>query len=289
MRTLYPGYRKGRVTSSDGTTIGYRTWGSGPVVIVVHGGMQSAQHFTKLAAALAGDFTVCVPDRRGRGLSGPHGAGFTVQREVGDVQALVATTGATRIFGLSSGGLVTLRTALATPALDRVAVYDPPMSVNGSVPTAWLPRYHRQIAAGRTVSAMVTALKGIRVDPAMSRIPRWVLVPGLSLAVRLQREPSPDDVPIADLVPTEGYDMQIVQEMADTVPDYAALQAKVLLLGGATSPPYFATALDALSAVLPQAGRVTFPGLGHSGPDDDGDPARVGEVLRDFFLGNTLN
>lgn len=64
---------KGRVRSADGTTIGYRCGGSGPGLILVHGGMLASQHFTKLAAALSSDYTVHVPDRRGRGLSGPHG------------------------------------------------------------------------------------------------------------------------------------------------------------------------------------------------------------------------
>ncbi|MEV6158989.1 alpha/beta hydrolase [Nonomuraea sp. NPDC052129] len=75
-----------------------------------------------------------MPDRRGRGLSGPNGADFSLKREVEDLQALIATTGASQIFGLSSGALVVLRTDLVTPALDRVALYEPPLSIGGSVP-----------------------------------------------------------------------------------------------------------------------------------------------------------
>jgi pimeloyl-ACP methyl ester carboxylesterase len=89
----------------------------------------ASQHFTKLAGAMASDYTVYVPDRRGRGLSGGHGDDFHVTREVEDVQTLVTATGASKIFGLSSGALGALRTALVTPALDRVALYEPPLSV----------------------------------------------------------------------------------------------------------------------------------------------------------------
>ena len=64
------------VTSRDGTTIGYRQVGSGPGLILLHGGMQSSRSFTNLAAALSDAFTVYVPDRRGRGLSGPHGENY---------------------------------------------------------------------------------------------------------------------------------------------------------------------------------------------------------------------
>ncbi|MET8140541.1 alpha/beta hydrolase [Sphaerisporangium sp. NPDC005288] len=276
-------YSKGQVRSADGTTIGYRQRGRGPALILVHGGMQASQHFTRLAATLSAHFTVYVPDRRGRGLSGPHGDHFSVLREVDDLRALVAATGASRIFGLSSGALITLRAALAIPALDRVALYEPPLSVGGSVPMDWVPRLHREIAAGKIASALVTALKGLGTEPVFDRVPRSVLVPLMAAGSRLRRDAPEDEVPIEALVPTQRFDMQIIREMADTVQDYAALDAQVLLLDGAKSPAYFRVALDALSAVLPHARRVSFPGLGHSGPDDDGDPQRVGAAMGDFF------
>lgn len=66
-------YTTGSVTSADGTTIGFREFGHGPGVVLVHGGIQAAQSFTKLASALADTSTVYMPDRRGRGRSGPFG------------------------------------------------------------------------------------------------------------------------------------------------------------------------------------------------------------------------
>jgi pimeloyl-ACP methyl ester carboxylesterase len=276
-------YDTGSVGSADGTTIGYRRFGRGPGVILLHGGMQAAQDYMKLARYLATDFTVYVPDRRGRGLSGPHGPAFSVIREVEDVQALVAETGANRIFGLSSGALVALRTALHTPALERVALYEPPLSIRGSVNTAWIARFDREIAAGRLAAAVVTALKGIGVEPTFARLPRAVLVPIAALSMRLQRDVPAGDVPIADLIPTQHFDMRIVQDMADTLSDYVAVKAQVLLLGGSRSPAFLKIALDALASTLPHAQRVTFAGLGHGGPDDGGDPERVGATLRAFF------
>jgi pimeloyl-ACP methyl ester carboxylesterase len=278
------GYSQGSVSSADATVIGYRRLGSGPAVILLHGGMQAAQHLMKLAGALSGEFTVYVPDRRGRGLSGPHGDDYSVTREVEDVQALVTATGASRIFGLSSGGLVALATARVTPVLDRVALYEPPLSVHWSVPTDWVPRYEREIASGETAAAVVTVLKGLGVEPVLGRIPRFVLTPLTPIALRAaQRELPEDDVSIEKLAPTHHYDMQLIREMADTAKDYTALGSQVLLLDGAKSPAYLHLAVDALSAVLPHARRITFPGLRHSGPDDDGAPSRVAEPLRDFF------
>jgi pimeloyl-ACP methyl ester carboxylesterase len=274
---------EGSVRSADGTTIGYRQLGSGPAVIVVHGGMQASQHFMRLASVLSAEFAVYVPDRRGRGRSGPHGEDFGVMREVEDIQALVTATGASRIFGLSSGALVVLRTALLTPALHRVALYEPPLSVDGSAPTAWVRRFDHEIAVGKRAAALVTALKGTGVEPALARLPRFVLVPLVALGMRAQRDLPEGDVPIAELVPTQHFDMRIVRDMADTVGEYATLGSRVLLLGGTKSPAYLSVALDELVTVLPYARRVTFSGLGHSGPDDSGDPQRVGETVRDFF------
>src|ERR1700678_3132907 len=93
-------YTKGSVNSADGTMIGYRQIGRGPAVILVHGGMQGSQDFMKLATELSGQFTAYVPDRRGRGMSGPFGSDYSVIKECEDVAALVEKTGAENIFGL---------------------------------------------------------------------------------------------------------------------------------------------------------------------------------------------
>lgn len=85
--------------SRDGSTIGYRQMGHGPALILVHGGMQAAQNFMKLAEALADEFTVIVPDRRGRGLSSPYRADHSIQADVEDMQALLAATGAHNVSG----------------------------------------------------------------------------------------------------------------------------------------------------------------------------------------------
>src|SRR5262245_37313698 len=114
-------YSTASVVSSDGTTIGYRRLGHGPGVILVHGSMMGAQNFMKLAAALAGDCTVYIPDRRGRGLSGPHGD-YSLEREADDIRALVKHSAASSIFGLSSGAIVTLKAALSEPTLRNVAL-----------------------------------------------------------------------------------------------------------------------------------------------------------------------
>jgi pimeloyl-ACP methyl ester carboxylesterase len=50
-------------------------------VVLLHGAMESAQSHMQLAEALADTFTVYVPDRRGRGLSGPYGKDYSIQKD----------------------------------------------------------------------------------------------------------------------------------------------------------------------------------------------------------------
>ena len=178
-------YTIGAVTSRDGTTIGYRQFGHGPGIILVHGSMQAALNFGRLAAALADAFTVYVPDRRGRGRSGPPGDHYGLAAECEDLDALLTATGTHNVFGLSSGALIALEAARTLPAIHKVALYEPPLSVDHSTPTDWVVRYDREIAEGKLGSAVVTALKGTQSAPPILRfVPRVLLDAVLNRATR---------------------------------------------------------------------------------------------------------
>jgi pimeloyl-ACP methyl ester carboxylesterase len=182
-------YTVGTVISRDGTTIGYRQFGHGPGIVLVHGGMQAAQNFGKLASALADAFAVYVPDRRGRGVSGPPGERYCLTTECEDLDALLAATGTHNVFGLSSGALIALEAARTLPAIHKVALYEPPLSVDHSTPTDWVARYDREIAEGKLGSAVFTALKGTQSAPPFIRfVPRVLLDPVLNRATRVGGE-----------------------------------------------------------------------------------------------------
>jgi pimeloyl-ACP methyl ester carboxylesterase len=275
-------YATGSTTSKDGTTIGFRRLGSGPAIVLVHGGMQAAQSLMPLANRLAGEFELFVVDRRGRGMSGPLHDGDGISQEIQDLQSVVELSGATRVFGLSAGALISLRTAAETPAITKLAAYEPPLSINGSVPTQWLPRFDSEVDAGKSGQAVITALKGLGTEPMFARIPRWMLAPLLPFS-SARRSKDPNDVAIFDLVQLEHADIMLVRELADAVDVYTDVRADTLLMTGSKSPSYFGVALDALEPALPHSRRVVFEGLGHSGAEDDGDPERVAVKLRKFF------
>lgn len=275
-------YTTGFVTSA-GTTIGYRQIGNGPGLLLLHGGFQASQHYMRLATALADAFTVYVPDRRGRGLSGPAGELYSLSQECEDVAALLERTGAHFVFGHSAGGLIALQAALTLPSIGKVAVYEPPLSLHGSVPTSWVPRFEREVVQGKLASAMITALKGLKISRAFTILPRWVL---LLLIMSLQRREKqtlgPNDVSMEMLVPAGRFDIQLFKDMDATLENFAGMRAEVLLLGGEKSPAFLRDSLSALSQTLPHVKRIQYPGLDHSGPNVTA-PERVSKDLRAFF------
>lgn len=133
-------------TSADGTAIGYFSFGSGAPVIVVPGALSTASDYFRFASALAKDFTVHVMERRGRGRSGPQGGEYGIDREREDLIAVQAATGATLLVGHSFGGLIALESARDHPVFDRIVLYEPGVSIDGSIPTDWITRYEEFLA-----------------------------------------------------------------------------------------------------------------------------------------------
>jgi pimeloyl-ACP methyl ester carboxylesterase len=187
-------YSIGSVTSTDGTRVGYRRVGLGPGLVLVHGGGQCAQNLMQLALVLSGEFTVHVPDRRGRGSSGPPGDHYGLAVECQDLDALLRHTGSEFVFGLSSGALVCLDAALSLRQIRKLALYEPPLSIDHSTPVDWLGRFDREIAEGKIGSAMITATRGTRTAPALIRwTPRFLLAPVLDMVARRSAVHSDDD------------------------------------------------------------------------------------------------
>ncbi|GAA3650271.1 alpha/beta hydrolase [Nonomuraea antimicrobica] len=273
-----------KVTSADGTTIGYRRLGEGPGLLLISGGYLAAQHYMGLARALSDGFTVHVHDRRGRGRSGPPGERYGMARECEDVEALVAGTGARLVFGHSSGGLIALQAALTVPAISAVAVYEPALSMYGAFDLSWIPRFEREMDRGDVAAAMVTFAKGVRAERLSAAMPRWLFEPALRWYLRRQRRaPGSDEESVAELIPLQRLDVQIFAELS-TSDGYAELRADALLMDGERTPPPIHRALDALQATLPRAERVVLDGVGHEAPlDGRGSPGRVAAELRRFF------
>jgi len=278
----------GAVTSADGTTIGYRRLGDGPGLVVLHGAMESGRSHLQLAEALAATFSVYLPDRRGRGLSGPFGAGYSIAREVEDLDALLTETGARQVLGVSSGAVITLKAAVTLATLRKVVIFEPPLLVDGPALVASLARFDAEIAAGNVAGALITGMHAAKMGPPIFKlIPRWPLEQLTRAAMASEdKRARPEDVTMRALAPTLHYDFQLITEMEGALDTFRAVEADVLLLGGSKSPAYLKASVDALEKVLPQATRVELPGLDHGATgnsDRGGRPglvaAKVGEFL----------
>lgn len=277
-------FATGSVISKDGTTIGYRQIGQGPALILLHGGMQAAQHLTRLAEDLSDSFAVYIPDRRGRGLSGPaNETSSSLEKECEDVYALLLKSCAHYVFGLSSGGAIALQSALRFSVIQKVAVYEPPLPGYGPSPTRWIARYNQEIQEGNLGAALVTVLKGVGLFPWMKYTPRFLLVPLMKWGLQRSERNVEGDIPIKELIPTMRFDVQLVSETENTLSSLAQLKADALLLGGSKAPVYLQQTLDILERTLPHARRVRLPNLDHLGPSNEGNPALVAAELRRFL------
>ncbi|MFI6047384.1 alpha/beta fold hydrolase [Nocardia sp. NPDC051321] len=275
-------FETGSVWSSDGTPIGYRRIGRGPGLILVHGAMMTGQLFDGLAGALADEFTVYVPDRRGRGMSGTIGPDYGIGVEIEDLAALLRESGARNVFGLSSGAVIALRAALALPQITKLALYEPPLAAGGGPPLSWAPRYLRELDEGRITAAFVSILKGTGDARSIASLPRFLLKPVLALALRMDGG-GDGQVALRDLVPTGRYDIELVRSVGDQWNRIAELRCDTLILGGSKSVGYLRDALDRLHTVLPDARYVTLAGVGHTAAFTDEQPELFAAELRDFF------
>ena len=81
----YPSIFRTQDLGVNGTTIHVRVGGNGPAVVLLHGYGETGDMWAPLAANLARDHTVIVPDLRGMGLSSKPAAGFTKMNQANDV------------------------------------------------------------------------------------------------------------------------------------------------------------------------------------------------------------
>ena len=112
-------------TGPDGWPIAGETVGSGPLVIMLHGGGPDHHSMRPLADRISDRYRVALPDIRGYGRSVcPDPALHRWQQYVDDVIGIMEVLGAKEadLIGAGLGGTVALRTCLAHPTSVRTAV-----------------------------------------------------------------------------------------------------------------------------------------------------------------------
>src|SRR6516165_10990512 len=106
------------------------TGGQGPPLLLVHGWPQTWYAWRLVMPALARDFSVVVPDQRGRGLSGRPADGYDTGTLASDLVALMDALGHQRfaMAGHDTGMWIGYALAADHPGrLDRLAVAETPL------------------------------------------------------------------------------------------------------------------------------------------------------------------
>jgi pimeloyl-ACP methyl ester carboxylesterase len=85
----YPATFHTQMVQTNGTSLFVRVGGQGPAVVLLHGFADTGDMWAPLAAVLAKDHTVIVPDLRGMGLSAHPDTGYTKKNQAVDIAGVM--------------------------------------------------------------------------------------------------------------------------------------------------------------------------------------------------------
>jgi pimeloyl-ACP methyl ester carboxylesterase len=237
---------------------------------MVGGALADRTAVVPLASILAPRFTVFAYDRRGRGDSGDT-APYAVEREIDDIEALIAEAGGPAfVFGHSSGAALALEAAAHGLAIDKLALYEPPFIVDDTrppLPDDYIERLEDMASTGRggdAIAFFMTTGPGVPAEAvaSMRAEPFW---PAMEAMAR-----------------TLAYDGAVMDgNMSGTAlpPDrWASVTMPTLVMDGGASPAWARNAVGALVEVLPNAQRRTLADQDHGA-----DPGILAPVLQEFF------
>lgn len=261
------------VTSADGTEIAYRRAGTGPPLVLVHGGGLGDSLWVHLRPHLVADTTVTAPERRGHGQSeaqrasnsrakpgdSDDGGAYSLDREIDDMRAVIETTdGPPTLFGHSFGGLCALEAARTT-AIERLILYEP----------ALLVREHRTDA---TLSAeMETLLNEDKRRQAMELYFREA-----AGTERVDHLLTPEMLEHAEIAVRQNRAVE--QYRLDEDLD---LSVPTLLLMSEAGPEHLRDGVRTLHERLPNSQLLELDGMGHQGITSA--PELVAETITSFM------
>lgn len=257
------------VVGADGVPLGLLTAGSGPPLLLIHGGFGQIERWEPVWDLLVDEWLVTAMDRRGRGSSGDSDA-YNIGLEYDDIAAVTTVLAheageGVRVFAHSFGATCALGAPNRGAPIRHMVLYEPPGPE--TVPLEWIAHATALVAEGKAGAAMVSFLTEIV---------------GLST----------DEVEVLRRAPI-GYD--ILSVLTATLPREAEALTSVDLLGearrlpcpitmliGAHSPPWASNIARAVAEAAPLADVVVLPGVGHDAIDSSPDLV-ARHLQRHFF------
>lgn len=259
------------VHSDDGTSITYARSGTGPPILLVHGGGADASSFVLVARELARSHTVLLMDRRGR-REPIEPSTYAIEREYEDLAAVAAKESEpVHVVAHSYGGLCALgATALRPERFDALTLYEPP-----------IPTPEHPYATGEDLAEIEGLLNsGAPAEATLLFLRRLVKVPEHELELLRSIDPVWDaQVARAHVLRWEG----------STVRDYrldpaalARVRVPVTMILGACNaahaPQYLASATR-LNEVFPAMSTIVLPEQFHLAPVTA--PAALARAIED--------
>lgn len=246
------------VTAADGTEIGYNRHGDGPPLIALHGSAATGESLQPIVAQLAADYSVITPDRRGRGANG-DGDDYSLDREIEDLQAIVAAVdGEPVVVAHSFGGLVALA---AAPSLDirRLILYEPAVTVGDGADPPLSAQVGSLATDGSETEAMRLFFEAGSGIPDVTAMPWW-----------------PEQINMG-WIDTVIRELEAVEAFALPTLDF---ETPTLLLIGEHGPEHLAAGARAVDDAHEQSRLIEIDGVGHLGLLSE--PEHVAELVTTF-------
>jgi len=241
------------IISKDGTTIAYKRTGSGPPLVLVHGG--AASNHTRweiggVRAALAENYTVYAVDRRGRGRSGDN-QDYHPEREYEDIVAVVDSIDEPVILlGHSLGANISLEVALRTDNIRRLILYEPGFAIG-----------KHELTSDVVVADVQALINNNEKEEALMLFMREVASLSQEEIDAFRKDPSWQSR--VEAAHTLAREERAVSEYRFDADRFANLNTSTLLLTGSETPSIFRETTKAVHSALPNSRIATLEGQAH--------------------------
>ncbi|MGV1010451.1 MAG: alpha/beta fold hydrolase [Dermatophilaceae bacterium] len=248
-------------TPSGGPELAVRRHGSGPPLVLVHGGFVDSRCWSAVLPSLASRRTVVTIDRRGHGESPRYSGPHTLSDDVTDLMDIVAAFDEpVAMFAHSAGCLVALGAVLHGARVNHLALYEAPTYREPSI-TAETWRRLDEAVIREDRPALVDMLLNDVVGRSNGEVTSCQALVGILS--------SPFGAMLLDNVLSVPTELQALEGHIWADEDLRALTTPTTAAVGDQSPPFNRRFGDRLVSLSPAARLLVLPGAGHGAPLTD--------------------
>lgn len=273
-------------TAADGTRVRAVVEGDGPVILILHAGMDTGKSYARVAASLAKHYRVVRLHRRQYRLdlkTDPlRGSPCSVAEEVEHVLAATRAMGSpVFLYGHSSGGPVALEALVTSPSsFVGAMIYEPASVINSAGgPNLSGDRIEREGEVGegmkRTRQALAAGKPGRALGIFTQIVAGWPGFLANASAEVVARIPA-----YRALIPCQIDDLEAMERLGMRLEAYTKLNLPIAVVTGEKSPGSIKEMASAVAEALPMVERVTLSKQGHS--CQTRDPAQLASVIKAF-------